>query len=185
MDVQDALFSLVDTLDAAGIDYAVMGGLAVRVYALPRPTQDVDVTVSIEPERSIELLELVEQAGFEVPETYQKGWTDQVAKMPLVKVGRDIGAHRIDIDIFLTASKFQESLMHRRKKISLENRDIWLVSPEDLLLLKLIANRPRDRIDVQDLLFTLGDLETEYLDTWSESLGVTQRLKQAYRDFES
>jgi len=183
MEVQDVLFELIETLDANDIPYAVMGGLAVRVYALPRPTQDVDLTVSLGPDRSVELLEIVERAGFDVPETYRKGRTDQVANMPLVKVGRYVGEHRIDVDIFLTHSKFQQSLMARRRAITLEDREIWLVSPEDLLLLKLAASRPRDKIDVQDLLCTLGDLDDTYLQTWANSLGLTQSLKEAYREF--
>ena len=78
MEVQDVLFELIKALDANEIPYAVMGGLAVRVYALPRPTQDVDIAVALGPEQSQELLEIVERAGFDVPETYRKGRTDQV-----------------------------------------------------------------------------------------------------------
>jgi len=183
MDVQDVLFELIEALNANDIPYAVMGGLAVRVYALPRPTQDVDIAVSLGPERSLELLEIVEHAGFDVPETYRQGWTDQVAKMPLVKVGRYVGNHRIDVDVFLTYSKFQQSLMARRCVVTLEEREVWLVSPEDLLLLKLAAGRPRDKIDVQDLLFTLSDLNDEYLQTWAKSLGLSQALLSAYEQF--
>jgi len=179
MEVQDVLFELIETLNAHDIPYAVMGGLAVRVYALPRPTQDVDITVSLSPDQSLELLDIVERAGFDVPETYRKGWTDQEGKMPLVKVGRYVGDHRIDVDVFLTHSKFQQSMMARRCAVTLEEREVWLVSPEDLLLLKLAAGRPRDKIDVQDLLFTLGDLDEAYMRKWAEKLGVADSLQQA------
>ena len=49
--MQDVLFELIKALDANEISYAVMGGLAVRVYALPPPpTQDVDIAVALGPE---------------------------------------------------------------------------------------------------------------------------------------
>jgi hypothetical protein len=44
----DAVTSeLVALFETEGIVYAVMGGLAVTIYALPRPTYDVDFTISL------------------------------------------------------------------------------------------------------------------------------------------
>ena len=37
--------------DRLRVPYAIMGGWAVRMYGLPRPTYDVDFTVAIERER--------------------------------------------------------------------------------------------------------------------------------------
>ena len=37
--------------DRLQVPYAIMGGWAVRMYGLPRPTYDVDFTVAIERER--------------------------------------------------------------------------------------------------------------------------------------
>lgn len=178
-DVQDVLFEVIDALDRAGIGYALMGGLAVRFFALPRPTQDIDLNLEITPDKSIGLLRLLDDAGFDVPEAYAAGWADRVAEMPLVKVKRFLGHRSIDLDLFLTGSAFQRSLMQRRLQVDYEDRPTWLASPEDLVLLKVIADRPRDRIDVQDLFFALGDLDDAYLDLWAEKLGVTDKLAAA------
>lgn len=178
-DVQDVLFEVVDTLGSLGIDYALMGGLAVRFYAMPRPTQDVDLNLATTPDESVELLQELDKAGFDVPDAYAAGWADRVAEMPIVKVKRFLGHRSIDIDLFLTASAFQRSMMDRRREFTYEGRPLWLVSPEDLVLLKLVADRPRDRIDVQDLFFALGDLDDAYLDLWAEKLRVTEKLATA------
>jgi len=53
------------------------------------------------------------------------------------------------------------------------------VSPEDLVLLKLIASRPRDLIDVHDILFTMGELDEQYLATWAERLEIVEALQDA------
>ena len=45
MDVVAALHRFVRLFDRLQIHYAIMGGWAVRVYALPRPTFDVDFTI--------------------------------------------------------------------------------------------------------------------------------------------
>ena len=44
-DLADTLHAFGRLFDRLGIPYAIMGGWAVRVYALPRPTYDVDFTV--------------------------------------------------------------------------------------------------------------------------------------------
>ena len=45
--VIESLFKTVDTLEEEQTPYAVMGGLAVRIHALPRPTQAVDLTIGL------------------------------------------------------------------------------------------------------------------------------------------
>jgi hypothetical protein len=60
--------------------------------------------------------------------------------------------------------------------------EAWLVSPEDLILLKLIAGRPRDYGDIEDIFFVQGQLDESYLRRWAAPLGITDRLEQALRD---
>jgi len=60
-----------------------------------------------------------------------------------------------------------------------DDRRIWIVTAEDLILLKLIANRPQDQIDVSDLLFVQGQLDEPYMRKWAASLEITDRLNTA------
>ena len=45
-DLTDALSQIVELLDGMQVPYVVMGGIAVRVYGIPRPTHDVDFTIA-------------------------------------------------------------------------------------------------------------------------------------------
>lgn len=54
---------------------------------------------------------------------------------------------------------------------------VSIVMTEDLILLNLIANRPRDLIDVADLLFIQGPLDESYLKHWGKRLGVLTVLE--------
>ena len=80
--------------------------------------------------------------------------------MPLVKMKTYLAAGQsVDVDIFLSETDFQRSVMSRRMAVEFELRSLWFVTPEDLLLFKLIANRPRDLGDVEDVLFVQGQLD--------------------------
>ena len=182
-EVEETLFEIVSVLDAERIPYAVMGGLAVRVYTSPRATQDVDVTIDVSSDRLERLRDRLYDAGCTIPPVYDSGWLDRVAGMPLFKVARRVESGDIDVDIFVAESYFQDSLLSRRIQLEMSGKQVWLASPEDLVLLKVIADRPRDRIDVQDLFFALGELDDAYLDLWAEKLGVADKLAAARKEF--
>jgi len=178
--VINSLLTIIDCLDAKNVPYAVMGGLAVRVHAVPRPTNDVDLTISIQRTKLEEWYEQLEQAGITVPIVYRNGWVDEVANMPLVKLKIYLDQTQgVDLDVFIAESAFQESLMSRRITARMEDRKISVVTPEDLILLKLIANRPRDLLDVADVLFVQGELDQRYMRQWAASLGIETRLENA------
>lgn len=178
-DLSDVLRNLAGLFDSRGLIYAVMGGLAVRAYGIPRPTHDIDFTLAIGRERLPELFAAVTELGYTVPDEYRSGWLDQVAGLPLVKLRLYRENRGIDVDLFLAESDFQQSLLHRRRLEEVDDRKVWLVSPEDLILLKLLANRPRDLADIGDVLFIQGQLDEEYMREWAAKLEVLPRLESA------
>ncbi len=59
------------------------------------------------------------------------------------------------------------------------NGRFYFVTPEDLVLLKLISARPRDSIDVQNLFFTKGTLDKSYMRHWVQELAIMEKLEEA------
>ena len=177
-DLVGTLHAFGRLFDRLGVPYAIMEGWAVRVYALPRPTYDVDFTVILSRDRLPELYAAAAEAGFSVPEQYRGGWVDSVADMPLVKFRLSLAGHGIDVDIFLAESAYQQELMRRRVQHAVGGTAAWFVSVEDLILLKLIANRVRDRADIDDLLLARSELDEPYLRRWAGSLGVEPQLDE-------
>jgi hypothetical protein len=180
--VAETLYDFVQALEALKLPYALMGGFAVRVYGIPRSTQDVDITVLCDDENLQSLFRLIEDRGYDVDDVYKQGWRDSVAGMPLVKCKRYLGGHPIDVDIFLCESPFQLSLVNRRRRDKADDQEYWLVSPEDLLLLKLVASRQRDYLDAIDVLFTQGQLDEQYMRHWAKELGVLDKLEQVLKE---
>ena len=50
---------------------------------------------------------------------------------------------------------------------------------EDLILMKLMANRLKDQVDVEDIFFMQGQLDEDYMRSWAKRLNVLPLLEQA------
>jgi len=180
-DLLDCLDELTGLLEAEGILHVVMGGLAVRVYGIPRATYDLDFTIALDRQRLPRLYERFEELGYTVPEAYRQGWIDEVAGLPQVKCRFITGERGIDLDFFLAESRYQEEVLRRRRREQVNGVIVWLVSAEDLILLKLLAHRPRDLADIADVLFIQGSLDMNYLRLWASELRVLDRLETVLR----
>jgi hypothetical protein len=181
-DLTNTLDLLIGVLNRLGVDYVLMGGLVVRAYSRPLATLDIDITLALERDRLGILFDALEAQDYAIPEPYRSGWVDEVKGMQLVKLKRYVGDHGIDVDLFLAGSTFQDEMFRRRRLANVEGRQLWIASPEDLVLLKLAAGRDRDWIDVRDVFFTQGKLDEPYLRKWAEQLGIGQELERALAD---
>jgi len=65
-----------------------------------------------------------------------------------------------------------------------DDDEAWIVTAEDLIVLKVLSGRPRDAIDVQDVLFMQGELDRDYMRHWAERLGVLENLEMALGKFD-
>lgn len=59
MSLTAVLREMIGVFDELGLTDAVTGGMAVRVYGIPRPTHDVDFTVAVADDRRAELFAAV------------------------------------------------------------------------------------------------------------------------------
>lgn len=178
IELSKALEDFSRLFESLGVDYAVMGGIAVRAHGIPRPTQDVDFTAAIERNRLPELYGAATRLGYTIPEKFASGWVDQVAGMPLVRIRRYTKEKGVDVDVFLAESSFQRELLARAKVEQVDDQPLRVVTPEDLILLKLVSHRHRDLADVGDILFTQGQLDEAYMRHWAKELGVLDELDQ-------
>ncbi len=181
-DLSDVIENIARLFESLNVQYAIMGGIAVRAYGIPRATYDVDFTAAVEEKNLPGLFEGVQALGYTVPDPYLAGWRDEIGGMKLLKFRVHLQGRGIDIDVFLAESAFQDEVLNRRCRLKLNGIEVWLVSPEDLILLKLIANRPRDIADIGDVLFMQGQLDLSYLQSWAGQLKISERLANALKD---
>jgi hypothetical protein len=88
-----------------------------------------------------------------------------------VQMMDDTGENSVDIQTAKT--DYQVGVI--RRAIAAHPSRVTVATPEDLIILKLIASRSKDRIDL-DNLARLNGLDWAYIETWAETWEVTDRL---------
>lgn len=156
----------------------VMGGIAVAVHAIPRPTLDVDLTIRCDPDHLLRFLESASDEGMIVPDHYRFGFTDSLKGMQKLQLSCFVDEIEHDIDLFLVTTDYQAAAFDRRVRATLADHDIWVISAEDLVLHKLLTGRGRDESDVDDVLFLQGPFDLDYMRRWAEALEVLNVLNR-------
>lgn len=155
-----ALFEpLFQALNATGVRYVVVGGLATVLHGHTRLTADVDIIVDLEAASARRFVEALVKLGFEprapvkaldfavadVRESWKRDKGMQVFSMvdranPLRVV--DLFAdHPIDFD----------GLWSRAETVALTATTVRVASIPDLIALKRLAARPQDLADIEKL----------------------------------
>jgi len=151
--------SLADALDKREISYAIGGALALGFYAVPRATVDVDINVFLDPSKRLPLiLDVLESAGF-----VADAKLDVLAKNA-VQEGQFRGRiSGLRVDVFVPAIPYYASLAERRREVILLGHPLWILGPEDLVVLKMVFFRRKDLADVEAVLRDQEDLDRDFV----------------------
>ena len=139
-----------DALERSGARCAAYGGLALGMYGEPRETRDADFAVAgVEIERARLALAGL---GVEVVIAFSNvrfGGCD-VSRLSLV------GGNQVNtVDLVIPrSSRFAENVLRRAVTGSLRGQEIRATSPEDFVVLKVLATRERDLEDARSVIET-------------------------------
>ena len=165
----DALLAAHEILAAANIRHALLGGIAANFYRRePRATRDVDFGVLATPADVVTIVEAFRR----------KGWSPEVRtnKTEVLRLARKDYPR---VDILVAGTSFEESALGRAAKIVVEGAEILVVTPEDLVVYKLIAGRAQDYEAVAAIINTMGELDAAYIEGWLEQFGMSDRWARA------
>lgn len=169
---EQALSDVSDLLQMARMDFAVIDGLCVLVRGEPRFTQDIDLVIATEPQEAVPLLGLLDQFGFQpLLEDEAEDFMRQAYMLPLHH--RTTG---LTVDIAIGSMGFERQLIERSESIALGRVSVPMATAEDLILMKLVAGRPRDMDDVAGVVETHPDLDWDYL--FETGAGLQRALSQ-------
>lgn len=179
-----AIKKLTDVLDELKISYAIGGSIASSIYGTPRFTQDADITIQSFSSAAEQLYEKLKNDFY----------VGKEAMLQTLKSGGSFNIIHLEtvfkIDLFIqTDSDFEKSLLARSRKINISksiDKPFCLVSPEDIILLKLRwykqtgCDSERQWSDVLGVLSVQkNSLDFDYLKNWANKLELNELLQKA------
>ena len=155
--LSNALAESAATLEQLRVKYAVIGGMATTFRSQPRFTKDVDFLLDIPQLTLPPLLAELARRGFTFDEvTTIREWTQQ-HMTTLSYCG-------IRIDWLKPVLPVYNHILDRATKETWLNHPIRVASAEGLILLKLMAFRSQDVVDIENLAASFHDrLDLEWI----------------------
>lgn len=176
-----ALKKIIEVLEKENIDYCLFGGLAMQVYKRIRATRDVDLIVSIAQDKTLGLVDRVEKEGFKFDKKRGIIKINGFELLRFIWIDEET-TFEIFIDTVTATTEFQKQIFKRKIKTDFLGIMVNIASLEDLLLLKLLADRPIDFLDAQCLFEeNKKEIDKDYLKNWAKRLRVFRKLQGLLR----
>lgn len=155
----------------------LIGGIATSLLAKPRATYDIDGIISLAEEEIGDFLILIKKSGFKFdikkPVKFIEG-------LPFITFYYP--SYKTYIDLFIAKNEFQRQLIRRAKRVRLKRLSLYIISPEDLILIKLQTARHKDIEDAREIILqNKSKLDYLYLEKQANLLGVKVFLKDELR----
>lgn len=158
---EDTLYEKIfQQLDKNGVDYVLIGGLAVALYGIPRTTGDVDLMVNMSTQNLLQLVKTMKQLGFTpkapVPAeeladpVKREGWKKD-KNMRVFSFQHPDNPYAL-VDIMIDNPLEYGEAVKEKKQIIDRGTKIFLISKKSLIKLKELAGREQDLSDIKALL---------------------------------
>jgi hypothetical protein len=158
----DKVVALHDALDTARIPHAFGGALALAYYAEPRSTIDVDLNVFVTAEHATDVAAALVPLGVD---------TSPLAGVAPTKDGQvRCRWGRTPIDLFFAYDALHDAMRARTSQVPFGPDTIPILGAEHLVVCKAVFNRPKDWLDIEQVLAT-----TDAFDT-TDALAELERL---------
>jgi hypothetical protein len=80
------------------------------------------------------------------------------------------------VDLLLATDAHHMQALKRRRLKRVNGKHIWVLTPEDLILMKLRAGRYRDFDDVLSIVSEQKKIDHAYLKQWAKQLGLWEEV---------
>lgn len=145
MPLNKDLREFVECLNSNGVEYLIVGALAVSWHGFPRYSADIDFFINASPPNTVRVLAAIQQFGFA-----SLGLTaeDFIAPRRVVQLGHE--PNRIDLLTSISGVSFEDA-WESRVAGDLDGIPVFFIGREALLRNKDAAGRGKDRIDAEEL----------------------------------
>jgi predicted nucleotidyltransferase len=151
---EPAFDELLRSLAEAGVEFVVVGGLALNAWGVVRGTKDVDVVIATDSDNIKRVADVAVAAGGHVQQgeaLLGSGFSIAAALSGGEQVAIETDIGRLDVVQGLDGVPGFEDLRSRAVEAKILGSTVWVCSREDLKAMKVAAGRTRDLADLEDL----------------------------------
>jgi predicted nucleotidyltransferase len=168
------LEAMMRWFDAAGVRAAIIGGVAASLLGKPRLTKDIDAVV-LDVEAEV-LIQSGAHYGFQ-PRIADAVDFARNTRMLLLRFTEG----EIDIDLSLGALPFEYEVIDRSSMIDVGGGvSIRVASPEDIVVMKAIAGRGRDVMDIENIIQANPALDVERIRRWVREFSTVLEMPEIH-----
>jgi hypothetical protein len=152
------LSGLGKSLEKHGLPYMIIGGQAVLLYGEPRLTRDIDITLGADTDRLDDLLAVVRDLDLKPLPKEIRSFVRETMVLPALeeKTG-------IRVDFIFSFTPYESKAISRARRVVVMDQEVYFASPEDLIIHKIFAGRPRDMEDVRSVLLKNPGVDLQYI----------------------
>ncbi|MBI3195169.1 MAG: hypothetical protein HYZ34_12005 [Ignavibacteriae bacterium] len=176
MNQSDFLQRLKEWFEQTQISYMLTGSFGSSIHGEPRATNDIDIVISATQTQLEKFFVLAQQDCYVSVEAAN----DALRRRTMFNIIDHKTGWKADL-IFLKAHPYFAEEFHRRRLFDVFGISMFVVSPEDTILSKLVWMKEteserqfRDAVSVG--LVQYHKLDLEYLQKWGIELGITELL---------
>lgn len=154
-----------EMLDSMRVPHQFGGAIALAWYRSPRATTDIDLNVTLSPSEAEPVLGAFSHLGVSVTES------DRAI------IDRD-GQARLDwegsyLDVFFATLDLHREMAIRSHEVAFGPVHIPILSPEHLIVCKAVFDRPKDWVDIEEIVGWGTEVDGETVLGWvNELLGA-------------
>ena len=172
----EALNRLFQNFDQRSV---IIGGVAVGLLGKPRYTADVDAVVLLSTKKISNFLQLAHAENI-VPRIENAEDFARKSRVLLLKYAPT----ETEIDISLGIMPFEEEMIERGEIKSFANLSARLPTPEDLIIMKAIAHRPKDLEDIRTIVDKNPDLDHGRIEHWVKDFAELMETPELWGQIE-
>lgn len=173
----EPLAALQRLLSRFGDRGVIIGGIAVSLLGKPRLTADLDAMFLLSVDDIPHLITMAKSEGI-VPRI---GAVEEFAhKNRVVLLQHQESGTNIDISLGMLP--FEEEIVERSILVQAGTLSVRLPTPEDLIILKAVANRPRDLLDIQTIIESHPDLDRRRIESWVRQFASALEMPELWTD---
>lgn len=172
----EAINRLLQKFSQRGV---IIGGVAVGFLGEPRYTADVDAVFLLSTQDIPHFLELAREEDI-IPRIQNAEDFARRNRVLLLKHSLT----ETEVDISLGIMPFEEEMVERGTVKSFANLSTRLPTPEDLIIMKAIAHRPKDLEDIRTIVVKYPALDHQRIKRWVKDFADLMEMPELWGQIE-